>query len=163
MFTPGKTLTAAAAALVLTTGMSMQAEARGSGGAIAAGVIGGIALGALATSAARSNNVYRAPPAYHYDAPGGSYGPSYRPRYGVLYSPTENQAIEACRRGLLVVARRYGAFDARLNDVDYIDRTPNGGYRLQVEITMFYPNAQRESEVVCNTKNGALLNAQAIN
>jgi len=51
------------------------AEARSRGGAVAAGVIGGIALGALAGSAMAGPRYYAPPPRY-YD-PGPVY---YRPR-----------------------------------------------------------------------------------
>lgn len=64
-----KTLTVLATAGVLALGtvaMPQQAEARGRGGAVAAGVIGGLAAGAIIGSAINR-------PAYGY----GYYGPSY--------------------------------------------------------------------------------------
>ena len=71
-----KTLTALAAAAVVAiaaTAAPTQAEARWrGGGAVAAGVIGGIAAGALIARASR-------PYGYGY---GYGYGPAYYPAYG---------------------------------------------------------------------------------
>ena len=70
-----KVLTGAMAGVVLAAGVvasagDAEARSRGRGAAVAAGIIGGLALGALAASAARP--AYAAP-AYSY----GGYYPSY--------------------------------------------------------------------------------------
>jgi hypothetical protein len=73
-----KTLTAVAAAATLTlatVAAPQQAEAR-HGGAIAAGIIGGLAVGAL-LGAAAANGPYYYPPGPYYYAPGPVY--YYRP------------------------------------------------------------------------------------
>jgi hypothetical protein len=68
-------LTAAAALVVAAVATPQQAEARGRGGAVAAGVIGGIALGAIIGGIASQNNYYGRP-AYGY-GPGYGPGPVY--------------------------------------------------------------------------------------
>ncbi|MGE0563551.1 MAG: hypothetical protein AB7O50_03465 [Pseudolabrys sp.] len=63
-----KTLTALAAASTIAlaaVATPQQAEARGRGGAVAAGVIGGIALGAIIASQARGGYHYGGGPAYY--------------------------------------------------------------------------------------------------
>ena len=71
-----KTILALAAAATVAAGMAapQPAEARNRGGAVAAGVIGGLAAGALVGGAIASR------PAYGYYGPGYSYGLSRRRR-----------------------------------------------------------------------------------
>jgi hypothetical protein len=69
-----QTLTACAAALILAVALQ-PAQARNNGGAIAAGVIGGIAAGAIIAGAANAE-------------PRGPYdGPVYAPAYAVEPAP----------------------------------------------------------------------------
>lgn len=72
-----KTLTVLATAATLAiaaVSAPQQAEARGRGGAVAAGIIGGLALGAIAAGAAHS--YYGPGPGYYAYGPGPvAYGP----------------------------------------------------------------------------------------
>jgi hypothetical protein len=145
-----KRIFVAAIAAFALVAASVPASAKGNGGAIAAGIVGGIALGALAASAANANRVYPPPP------------PPPRP-VPYVGGETTQMAIEACRQGLLGVARQHGAYDAELDDVAYVQATQGGGHRLQAEVTLFYPRMQRESDVVCVTRNGRLISAKTIN
>jgi hypothetical protein len=90
------TALAAAGAIALMTALAPQpAAARNQGGAIAAGLIGGIAAGALIAGAANANNpppppAYAPAPAY-YPPPGPPHGEDCyyeRPRYFDNYSGT---------------------------------------------------------------------------
>lgn len=67
-----KALTVAIAALAIAGTMAASvtdASARNRGGAVAAGVIGGLAAGAIIGGALSSRPAYAAPPAYYYGAP----------------------------------------------------------------------------------------------
>jgi hypothetical protein len=86
MLASRKALTGALAGLVFVGGVATsfndaEARPRHRGAAIAAGIIGGLALGAIAASAARPAYAY---PSYSYGY-GGYYPPSYG--YGYGYSP----------------------------------------------------------------------------
>jgi hypothetical protein len=90
------TALAAAGAIALMTALAPQpAAARDQGGAIAAGVIGGIAAGALIAGAANANNrppppAYAPAPAYYPPSGPPPDGDCYydRPRYFDNYSGT---------------------------------------------------------------------------
>ena len=72
-----KTLTTAGAValLALTVSMAPKPAVAGDGGAIAAGVLGGIAAGAIITGAANNSGPPRAYPNDYYHS--GYHGPSY--------------------------------------------------------------------------------------
>lgn len=79
-----------AAAVLATSLLAATPEANAgyrrhfNGGAVAAGVIGGLALGALAAGAARQNYNYGGPV---YAAPPPVYAPQYAPVYTPQYAP----------------------------------------------------------------------------
>ncbi len=76
-----KIMTLAVLSALAFTAVSQPASARNNGGAVAAGVIGGLALGAIIGSQAQRN--YYSGPAY-YGGPGYAYDPGYR-AYGSCY------------------------------------------------------------------------------
>jgi hypothetical protein len=83
----GKTLTALAAAAALTiaaVAAPQPAEARG--GRVAAGIIGGLAVGAIIGSMAYNGRGYHYGPGYAY-GPGYGYGPRYYRPAPVYYGP----------------------------------------------------------------------------
>ena len=69
------TTLASAATVVLAFSIAPKPAAAGDGGAIAAGVLGGIAAGAIIAGAAQNNGPPRAYPNDYYHP--GYYGPSY--------------------------------------------------------------------------------------
>jgi hypothetical protein len=69
------TTLAAAAAVMLAVSIAPKPAVAGDGGAIAAGVLGGIAAGAIIAGAAQNNGPPRAYPNDYYHP--GYYGPSY--------------------------------------------------------------------------------------
>ncbi|MFC5067218.1 hypothetical protein [Flaviflagellibacter deserti] len=124
----------------------------GNGAAVGAALGAGVFLGALAASSAANADPYYPPPP---PPPAPAY---YGPDRG--YDETADEAVNACRQGLLDVARRHGAYDAEIDRVDYVRETPDGGHRIRAEITMIYPRDERTSEVVCHTADGMLVSAR---
>ncbi len=121
------------------------------GAAVGAALGAGIFLGALAASSAADADPYYPPPP---PPPAPAY---YGPDRGY---ETAEEAVNACRQGLLDVARRHGAYDAEIDHVDYVREKPDGGHRVRAEITMIYPRLERTSNVVCHTDDGMLVSAR---
>jgi hypothetical protein len=124
----------------------------GNGAAVGAALGAGVFLGALAASSAANADPYYPPPPPPPPAP-AYYGPS------AYDDETADEAVAACRQGLLDVARRRGAYDAEIEQVDYVRPRPDGGHRVRAEITMIYPRMERTSDVVCHTEGGVLVSA----
>jgi len=127
------------------------------GAAVAVGAVAGAAvvLGALAAGQANANETYYAAPP-----------PPPPPPSTVIYNDrgmdeTADDALSACRHGILDAARRYGAFDARVGYIDMVRETPDGGHRIRADITVYYPDYERTSAVSCRTRDGYLLSARA--
>jgi hypothetical protein len=127
------------------------------GAAVAVGAVAGAAvvLGALAASQANADETYYAEPP-----------PPPPPPSTVIYDgrgmdETADDALSACRHGILEAARRYGAFDARVGTIDMVRETPDGGHRVLADITVYYPDYERTSAVTCDTRDGYLLSARA--
>ena len=123
----------------------------GNGAAVGAALGAGVFLGALAASSANAREeVYvEAPP------------PPPPPR--VVYrdrGEEANDAVEACRRGLLDAARKYGAFDAEIGDIYSVNET-RYGHLVRAEITVDYPRDSRTSNVTCETEDGLLVSARS--
>ena len=126
------------------------------GAAVGAALGAGIFLGALAASSANARDVYveeappPPPPAYGYD---GGYGARDRGEEADI-------AIDACRRGLLDAARKYGAYDAEIGDIYSVRDTPYG-QEIRAEVTIDYPEDSRTSVVTCETEDGLLVSARS--
>jgi hypothetical protein len=123
------------------------------GAAVGAALGAGIFLGALAASSANAREeVYieeaPPPPAYGYEN-------SYRDR-----GEDAEIAIDACRRGLLDAARKYGAYDAEVGDIYSVRDTPYG-QEVRAEVTIDYPQDSRTSIVTCETEDGLLISARS--
>jgi hypothetical protein len=73
-----KTLVACAAAATIAAAALAPTTAEARGGAIAAGLIGGLALGAIIGSAAAANGPYYAPAPAYYGPPPGCYWQTQR-------------------------------------------------------------------------------------
>lgn len=82
------TLTAVAALALVVTASSQPAIAGGNGGAVAAGVVGGLAVGAIIGSQAQRN--YYGGPGYYGDP--GYYESGYQPVYRSCH--IERQQVE---------------------------------------------------------------------
>lgn len=127
---------------------------RHDGAAVGAALGAGIFLGALAASSANAREeVYieeAPPPAYGYDD-----GVRYRDR-----GAEAEVAIDACRRGLLDAARKYGAYDAEIGDI-YSVRDTQYGQEVRAEVTIDYPEDSRTSVVTCRTEDGLLVSARS--
>lgn len=126
------------------------------GAAVAVGAVAGAAvvLGALAASRANADETYYAAP------------PPPPPPSTVIYNDrgmdeTADDALRACRHGILDAARRYGAYDARVGTIDMVRETPDGGHRVRADITVYYPDYERTSLVSCHTRDGYLMSARA--
>jgi hypothetical protein len=125
------------------------------GGGAAVGVLGaGIFLGALAATAAADAR----DDAYVYDAP----PPPPRPRPAYSYDRGEeaNEAIDACRQGMLDAARGYGAYDAEIGDI-YSVRDTEYGQVVRADIRIDYRHGSRHSPVTCEIEDGQLVSARS--
>jgi opacity protein-like surface antigen len=122
----------------------------GNGAAVGAALGAGIFLGALAATAAEPREevyIERAPP------------PPPPPRvYYEDRGEQANEAINACRVGLLDAGRKYGAYDAQIGDIYSVRETPEG-HHVRAEITIDYPRESRTSVVSCDTEDGFLVSA----
>ena len=143
-------------------GSSLMIEARSRRGrAAAVGVAAGaaVALGILALSQAEASQpreVYITPPP---PPPPVSYDRGYVPDD----DETPHEAIEACRYGLVEASRSYGAWRVNMDDVINVRPTEDGGHKIRAMVSIFYPGrVVRTSEVVCRTRDGALLSARAV-
>jgi hypothetical protein len=128
----------------------------GNGAAAAAGAAAGAAvvLGTLAAGQAIADETY-------YTAPPPSTV-TYNGR-SMDGGETTDDALRACRTGILDAARRYGALDARIGTVDMVSQAPDGGHDVHAEITVYYPDYARSAAITCHTRDGTLLSARADN
>jgi hypothetical protein len=127
------------------------------GGGAAVGILGaGIFLGALAATAAADGRDDR-----YYDAP----PPPPPPPYAVYNRPSRgedaNEAIAACRQGMLDAARQYGAYDAEIGDI-YSVRDTRFGQVVRADIRIDYRGDEsRTSPVTCEVEDGLLVSARS--
>ncbi|MDX6806849.1 hypothetical protein [Terrihabitans rhizophilus] len=124
----------------------------GSGAAVGVGLGVGLIAGAAIASAAREpDRVYieEAPPP-----------PPRRVYVERRVDETADEAVRACARGLLDTARRDGAFDSEVGAIDSVSPKPDGGHRVEAEVTLIYPRYERTSNVVCHTEGGYLVSAR---
>jgi hypothetical protein len=146
---------AARAATVEATPALIKVDHRhrhGNGAAVGVGLgVGLIAGAALATAAREPDRVYieEAPPP-----------PPPRVYVERRIDETPDEAVRACARGLLDTARRDGAFDSEVGVIDSVSRKPDGGHRVEAEVTLIYPRYERTSNVVCHTEGGYLVSAR---
>ncbi|MGQ4275187.1 hypothetical protein [Terrihabitans sp. B22-R8] len=120
------------------------------------GAVAGVALGAglIAGAAIASSN--RPREVYIEEAP----PPPPRTRVYYERRETADQAVQACARGLLDTARREGAYDSEVGFIDSVIEKPDGGHRVEAEITLVYPRYEKTSTVVCHTEDGYLVSAR---
>jgi len=151
------------ASVATALGLSAPAEAQhrhyhhhhGNGAAVGAALGAGIFLGALAGTAAANARE----PVYVEELPPPPLPVPEHPFY-TDRGEDANEAIDACRRGLLDAARKYGAFDAEIGDI-YSVRETEFGHRVRAEVTIDYPDYSRTSVVTCRTENGLLVSARS--
>ena len=91
-----KIMTFAVLSALAFTAVSQPASARNNGEAVAAGVIGGLAFGAIVGSQAQSN--YYGGPAYYYDPGYRAYGSCYmtNQRYRNRHGRIHTRRVRVC-------------------------------------------------------------------
>jgi hypothetical protein len=118
------------------------------GVALGAGLIAGAAIASAANSHPDTVYIEEAPP------------PPPRRVYVERPRETADEAVRACARGLLDTARRDGAYDSEVGFIDSVSEKPEGGHRVEAEVTLIYPRYERTSTVVCHTEDGYLVSAR---
>lgn len=126
----------------------------GSGAAVGAALGAGIFLGALAATAAADEREYV------YDAPPPPPPPPARYSSWRDRGEEANEAIDACRQGMLDAARKYGAYDAEIGDI-YSVRDTRFGQIVRADIRIDYRSGSRHSPVTCEVEDGMLVSARS--